>query len=178
MCVIFVGKYKCLNTLLIIIRNCHMKQKIEMGFGPHLTMDLYGCDKGKLTDSEFIKNILLELPPLIGMTRISEPQVHAFSSNPTGRKDSFDQGGISAFVLIAESHITIHTFVAQQSAFVDIFSCKSFSMKKAENYLMKAFGCQKAERNLFSRGLEFPKNITVVNDIVQQERRTARKEMQ
>lgn len=152
-----------------------MKQKIEVGFGPHLTMDLYGCDKEKLTDSAFMENLLRELPSMIGMTRISEPQVHAFSSNPTGKKDSFDQGGISAFVLIAESHITIHTFVAQQSAFVDIFSCKSFSMKKAENFLMKAFGSKKAEKNLFSRGLEFPKNITIVNDIVQHERKMVKK---
>ncbi len=152
-----------------------MKQEMEIGFGPHLTLDMYGCDVQRLTDSKFIYNLLSELPGIVGMTRISEPQIHSFNGNPTGNKDSFDQGGVSAFVLIAESHITIHTFVAQRSAFVDIFSCKSFNMKKAENHLMKAFGAKKAEKNLFSRGLEFPKNLNIVNEIVTEERKTLKK---
>lgn len=81
-------------------------------FGPHLTLDLYGCSKEKLSDKDFIYKLLDELPELIGMHKITQP----FVTDYPGRPNSFDKGGISAFVLIAESHITIHTFVEQSYA--------------------------------------------------------------
>lgn len=89
-------------------------------FGPHLTLDLYLCNKKRLLDLDFIYKILDELPDLIGMHKISPPQVMIQHANP----DTFDKGGISGFVLIAESHISVHTFVAQEYVSIDIFSCK------------------------------------------------------
>jgi len=148
-----------------------MGENIRMGLGPHLTLDLYGCSKRKLTDFSFIYKILDELPSLIGMNKISEPSVSFFSGNPLGKKDSFDQGGISAFVLIAESHIAIHTFAAQDFASVDIFSCKHFDVEKAEKYLVRAFDAKRVEKNLFDRGKEFPKNIELAKPIVVEERK-------
>src|SRR3989338_1728877 len=135
-----------------------MDRKVSIGFGPHLTLDLYGCDQTRLLDDKYIYNLLDKLPAKIGMHKISQPAVNKFTSNPLGKKQSFDQGGISAFVLIAESHITIHTFVAQSFASVDIFSCKNFDVEKAEKHLMKAFSVTKAEKNFLLRGKEFPKN--------------------
>ncbi len=143
-----------------------------MGFGPHLTLDLYGCNKRKLSDHSFIYELLDELPSKIGMTKISVPSVSSFAGNPLGKKDSFDKGGVSGFVLIAESHITVHTFIAQNSVFVDIFSCKNFDIEKAERYLIEAFEAKKSEKNIFDRGREFPKKIELAEPIVIEERRT------
>lgn len=143
-----------------------------MGLGPHLTLDLYGCDKRRLLDENFIYKLLDELPEKIGMNKVSEPCVRKFTSNPMGKKESFDKGGISAFVLIAESHITIHTFMAQSFASVDIFSCKSFDIEKASELVMKAFGAKKAEKNFLLRGQEFPKNVELVKPIVAAERKS------
>src|SRR2546426_1876607 len=108
-------------------------------FGPHLTLDLYECNKKKISDKNHIKMILDELPDLIGMHKISAPNVFDFPGNPVGNPSAFDQGGISAFILIAESHISIHTFAKQSYVSVDIFSCKMFEAKKAEEYLVKKF---------------------------------------
>ena len=149
--------------------------RTHVGFGPHLTLDLHGCDKKKLADREFIYNLLDELPSIIGMHKISMPQVSHFIGNPMGNKNSFDQGGVSAFVLIAESHITIHTFAMQGSAFIDIFSCKHFDVDKAIDYLVKKFSAKKVEKNLFDRGLEFPKSVELVKPIVVSERRRVAK---
>ena len=123
-------------------------------FGPHLTLDMYGCNPEKLSDVEFIYNLLDELPEFIGMHKITAPNVTKCSGNPAG----FDRGGISAFVLITESHITIHTFVADRFASVDIFSCNDFDVKKATKYLMKKLGSSKVERNFIERGKEFVKH--------------------
>ena len=122
--------------------------------GPHLTLDLYHCNKEKLDDADFITSFLKELPILIGMHRISEPQVTEYK----GRVGSFDKGGISAFVLLAESHASIHTFPIDCFASVDIFSCKEFDLDKAQEYVMKTFEAKKAEKNFIIRGKEFVKH--------------------
>lgn len=135
--------------------------------GPHLTLDFYGCDRKKIADAEFVRKLLDELPAQIGMHKISEPQVLFYP----GKSGSFDQGGISAFVIIAESHISIHTFLAQDFASVDIFSCKEFDIAKAEEILMESFGAKRTERKLFNRGLEFPKDVALAAPIVVKQRR-------
>ena len=131
-------------------------------FGPHLTLDLYSCNKKTLLDSDFIYKMLDELPEIIGMTKISKPQILDYP----GKKDSFDKGGISGFVLIAESHISIHTFAAQEYASVDIFSCKHFDIKTVESYFIEKLQAKKAEKHLISRGREFPKDVEKAKQIV------------
>lgn len=122
-------------------------------FGPHLTIDLYGCNERKICNKKFIHKVLNELPDIIGMRKISKPYIKVYP----GRKGSFDKGGISSFILIAESHISIHTFKGYGFASVDIFSCKEFEIEKAEEYLVKKFEAKKVEKNFIVRGKEFKK---------------------
>ncbi|MEM5801938.1 MAG: adenosylmethionine decarboxylase [Candidatus Aenigmatarchaeota archaeon] len=136
-------------------------------FGPHLTLDLYQCNKEKLSNKNFIFKILDELPELIGMHKISKPQILVYP----GKENSFDKGGISAFVIIAESHISIHTFIEQRFASIDIFSCKEFSIEAAEKYLVKEFEAKKIEKNFIMRGREFPKDVEKAKGIIIKERR-------
>lgn len=140
-------------------------------FGPHLTLDLYGCKEEKLSDINFIYRILDELPELMEMHKISPPQVVLHKGNP----NSFDKGGISAFVLIAESHISIHTFIGYGFASIDVFSCKSFDKEKIKNYLVKVFEAKKAEENFMERGKEFPKDIEKAKVLLLKERKTSLK---
>lgn len=138
-----------------------------LGFGPHLMLDLWGCDKTRLTDLSYIYFLLDKLPEKIGMTKIAPPQILSYP----GKENSFDKGGISAFVLIAESHISLHTFEEQEHVFIDIFSCKHFDVDKAVNLLVEAFNARKYKKKLENRGEEFPKNIEVVSKIINQERK-------
>ena len=142
-------------------------------FGPHLTLDLYQCNKQKISNAQFISVILREMPEFIGMHCISEPQVTEYH----GREGSFDRGGISAFVLLAESHISIHTFPFDGFATVDIFSCKDFDLKKAQYFLMEKFEAKKAEKNFLIRGKSFvkhyPKSVAKAAQIVAKERKKA-----
>lgn len=136
-------------------------------FGPHLTLDLYGCDKKKISSEKYIYNLLDKFPELIGMHKFTDPSISYYNGNV----DSFDEGGFSGFVLIAESHIAIHCFPAQRFATIDIFSCKAFDTEKAENLMMKLLGAKKSERNLFNRGVDFPKQIDKSKVIVRKQRR-------
>lgn len=136
-------------------------------FGPHLTIDLYGCDAGLLADAVHIYNILDEMPALLKMRKITKPQILPYAGSP----GSFDRGGVSAFVMIATSHISIHTFVHQRYASVDIFSCKEFDTEKAVRYISGKFKAKKIETNLLSRGREFPKEINKSKALVVRERK-------
>ncbi len=143
-----------------------MSNEFEIGFGPHLTLDLYGCNKEKISNLKYIYDILDQLPEVIGMKKISPPNIVFYP----GSEGTFDKGGISGFVLIATSHISVHTFTEQEHAFLDIFSCKDFDVEKAEKYLIEKFEAKKVDKNLFRRGLEFPKSIPLVQKFVKKER--------
>ncbi|MGH9197449.1 MAG: adenosylmethionine decarboxylase [Acidimicrobiia bacterium] len=139
-----------------------------IGFGPHLMLDGYGCDKKKLQDLNLIYRILDELPSKIGMTKIMPPYVFKYS----GLKP--EDWGLSGFVLIAESHISIHTFPEKNFVSVDIFSCKTFDLEFAGEYVKAVFGMEKVECNVLDRGTEFPKELNGASRMARVERRRVR----
>ena len=135
------------------------------GFGPHLMLDGYGCDKEKLTDLNLIYRILEELPARIGMTKIMPPYVFRY----TGVRP--ENWGVSGFVLIAESHVSVHTFPEKQYLSLDILSSKPFDIERAVAFARKEFGIEKVEHNFLDRGTEFPKDINGAAAEVRTQRR-------
>ncbi|MFA4983492.1 MAG: adenosylmethionine decarboxylase [Candidatus Micrarchaeia archaeon] len=133
-------------------------------FGPHLTMDMYGCNKKKLKDVTAVYNFLSELPEMIGMTKIMPPYTFSYS----GLKP--EDWGVSGIVLIAESHISIHTFPEKNYASVDIFSCKDFNVEEAANIIASRFEAKTYEQNFLQRGRHFPKDIARSRQIIELER--------
>ena len=61
---------------------------------------------------------------------------------------------MSGFVLIAESHISVHTFPDRGYLNVDIFSCKPFDAELAVNELVGRFGIMEVRMQVLDRGLE------------------------
>ncbi len=125
-------------------------------FGLHVTIDASGCNKQKLASYSLVYDILNNLPARIGMTKMTLPYVAKWL-------DKFANGteGMSGFVMIAESHISIHTFPDQDFVFMDIFSCRKFDAEKAIEYLLNAFEAKKCEKHILKRGLNFPREIMV-----------------
>ncbi len=134
-------------------------------FGPHLTLDLSECNPRKLSDLSYIYNLLDELPDVIGMHKITAP--YAFIYRPSHNPAEW---GISGFVIIAESHISIHTFPDSGHAFVDIFSCKQFDIHKAMNYITSSLEARRADRKLSARGKEYPREVAAAREIVARSR--------
>ncbi len=139
-------------------------------FGPHLTLDLYGCDKKKIDDYDYVYTILDEMPEMLGMHKFSTPQLTKIPIQP----NSFDKGGLTGFVILIESHLSIHTFPNDGFVSFDIFSCKLFSEESAISYLMERLGAKRVERNRIERGRDFvkhyPRNVQKAASIVQKER--------
>ena len=129
---------------------------MSMHFGEHLTIDGYGGDKKSLASKELVLSCLNELPGLFGMHKIAEPQLVVFPGN--GGKDP---GGVSGVVLIAESHISIHTFTERRFLTADVCSCKvGMNTTFIIEYFKKQFGLQDIEDHFIIRGTRYPdKNI-------------------
>lgn len=126
-------------------------------YGPHLTLDLQNCNRKKLEDLDFIFKILDTLPSKIGMTKITAPYVFKYTDGVVE-----DDWGITGFVVIAESHISIHTYPTKNYVFMDIFSCKEFDTEEAVKLIIRAFEAKKIDKNVVRRGIGFPRGQLVM----------------
>ncbi len=118
----------------------------------HLIIDGYSGNAQKMQDVDFIYQLLDAYPSQIGMTKISPPQVSKYiGSKP-------EDWGVSGFVLIAESHISIHTFPERSYINIDIFSCKEFDAEQTIRDLQQQFGLAEIRSYILSRGLEYYNN--------------------
>jgi S-adenosylmethionine decarboxylase len=118
----------------------------------HLIIDGYNGNVQKMQDVDFIQQLLDVYPSRIGMTKISPPKVSKY----TGSKP--EDWGVSGFVLIAESHISIHTFPERSYINIDIFSCKEFDAEETIKDLQQRFGLSEVRSYILNRGLEYANN--------------------
>jgi len=97
--------------------------------GKHLLLELKGCDKEVLNDVGFLRQALLAAAGEAGATILGE-SFHQFSPQ-----------GVSGAVIIAESHLCIHTWPEYGYAAADIFTCgNSVQPGKAAEILMGKLG--------------------------------------
>ena len=115
----------------------------------HLVVDGYGADEAMLEDTDAIYRFLDEFPDAIGMTKITPPHVYQY----VGQKP--EDVGVSGFVLIAESHISVHTFPKRRYVNIDVFSCKEFDGEQALQQLRDKFSMATVRSWTLDRGLEF-----------------------
>ncbi len=136
-----------------------------IGFGPHLMVDGYNASYEKLASVEAVTNFLDMLPAEIEMTKIMPPYVFKYDGG-----DKPEDWGVSGFVIIAESHISIHTFPEKRYFSIDIFSCKEFDIDKALNIIKEYFETDDLEVRTTERGSEFPRDIGIATSITEAQR--------
>lgn len=123
-----------------------------MNFGEHLTIDGYRGDKDLLDNREVVLRALDELPGKMGMNKLAEPYVCRALAN-----DQKDPGGWTGFMLIQESHISIHTFPARGFMSADVYTCKNgLDTEFVVNYFKEIFKLQDIEQNFIKRGTRYP----------------------
>jgi S-adenosylmethionine decarboxylase len=97
--------------------------------GRHLLTEFYGCDRKTLNDSDRIKKIMEEAAITSGAS-IVQSVFHLFNPH-----------GVSGVVVIAESHLTIHTWPEYGYSAVDIFTCgEEVDPWRAHHYLKEKLG--------------------------------------
>ena len=123
-----------------------------MHFGEHLTLDGYGGNFEKLNNKDFVLSVLQDLPELLGMNKLSAPEIYFAKGN-----DIKDPGGWSGFVVIEESHISLHTFPARGFISADVYTCQNgLDQEYIKKYFIDKFELKDLEINFIIRGTRYP----------------------
>lgn len=121
-------------------------------FGEHVTLDGYGGDLNALDNKEKVLEFLNSLPGMLGMKKLSEPNI--FHSEGNAIKDP---GGWTGVVVIEESHISLHTFAKRGFASADVYTCKNgMDNDLIIKYFKEMFGFDDVETHFLRRGTRYP----------------------
>ncbi len=101
-------------------------------WGLSIAIDLHGCDPFLIRDENSIRTFLVELVDFLDMKRFGDPVIQNFGADPR-------VAGYSAIQLIETSCVTAHFANETNSAFIDIFSCKSYAPYAAALFCKKFF---------------------------------------
>jgi S-adenosylmethionine decarboxylase len=112
----------------------------------HLMFELYGCDRQRLENPDLLRTFLRDLPPLIDMTAVSP--VHLYDIRECTDEDD---NGLSGFVIIAQSHISLHAWGPYHELDVDICSCQPFDYDVAVRFAKELMGAQDVEVHTVDR---------------------------
>jgi len=115
----------------------------------HLVIDGFGGNSSKMWDKELVRQFLTDYPDTLEMTRITEPHVLLYDAPKP------EDSGVTGFVIIAESHISIHTFPHKNYVNIDIFSCRAFDHDRALDDAKGLFELDDVQTWLLDRGLEW-----------------------
>jgi S-adenosylmethionine decarboxylase len=125
---------------------------MDKHFGEHVMIDGYGGNLEKLNDKERVTRCLRELPESLGMHLLNEPTVLFAPGN-----DLKDPGGWSGFVVIMESHISIHTFPLRGFVSIDVYTCQNgLDSQQLCEYFKNEFELKDVEVNFVKRGHKYP----------------------
>lgn len=106
-------------------------------------LELYDCPSEILNDETYINATL------------REAAVHAKATLLAGASHQFSPQGVTALALLAESHISIHTWPELGYAAVDIFTCGRHAMPvQACDYLVKALRAGRHSVQRVKRGVD------------------------
>ena len=107
----------------------------------HLLIELFDCDSKILNDSNQVKDIFIDAAKK-GKATIVNDLFHEFSPH-----------GITGVLVIAESHLSIHTWPEHQYVAIDIFSCgNKVDFNKIINYLKDKLKCKNSSSVSINRG--------------------------
>jgi S-adenosylmethionine decarboxylase len=110
--------------------------------GTHLLVELKDCECKKLDDIQYIQGAMVIAAAVSGAT-VLDFSFHEF--NPQG---------VSGAVIIAESHLTIHTWPEYGYAAIDVFTCgDECDPWKAAEYLEKVLESKKKIIKEYNRGI-------------------------
>ena len=84
--------------------------------GKHCILELYECDPSRLNDEAFLRTSITTAAKSAGATLLNLITHH------------FEPQGVTGLALLAESHISIHTWPESGYAAVDVFTCGDHTM--------------------------------------------------
>ena len=109
--------------------------------GNHGLLDLYGCDEAILKDDGRLKTALVAAAQAAEATILTE-HFHTFGGT----------GGVTGVLLLAESHISIHTWPEHRFAAIDAFICGGMKLEKVKEILCSELAAERVDWTVVNRG--------------------------
>lgn len=109
--------------------------------GRHILAEFYECDPAMLNDTGAIEEAMNEAAAVSGAT-IVQSVFHMFSPH-----------GVSGVVVVAESHLAVHTWPEYGFAAVDYFTCGEVAAAAAIERLREKFGAERVTQREVERGI-------------------------
>lgn len=117
--------------------------RVHLPAGSHLLADLSGIQAGRLSDCDELEALLRSAAAAAG-ARVLHSHFHGFG----------DGMGVTGVVLLAESHISIHTWPEDGFAAVDIFMCGASQPQTALDVIRTALDPQRCQLNTVRRSAD------------------------
>ncbi len=116
----------------------------------HCILELHGCDCQLLNDETFVRHALTDASRQ-GMSTLLKLVSH-----------QFDPQGVTALALLAESHMSIHTWPENGYAAIDVFTCgRSANPQAAVVFLTERFIAAEHSLRTLTRGVGEPVSCPV-----------------
>lgn len=122
------------------------KAAAAQAWGLHLHVDLYECNPHRISDEPTIRRFVEELVDRVGMKAFGELFLKRFAL------DNPDAVGYTAIQAIETSDITAHFAEGDDSAYIDLFSCKPFDAIDAARFIAGYFGSDDYDVMVLHRG--------------------------
>ncbi len=128
-----------------------------MVVGVHIIADLYGVDAGLISSADSISPIMENAIKEGNLTKISSQYYQ------------FRPMGASGIALLAESHLSFHTWPEYGLVTLDIYTCGDRSnADKAFNYLLNVLKPTSIEYKKLERGNKVDDNVTITDPSLMQ----------
>lgn len=116
-------------------------QTLVKTLGRQIIAEFYSCEKDVLEDADRLRRHLFDAAAKIGATVMTDA-VHRF-----------ENGGVSATLVISESHLSIHTWPERLYAAVDLYTCGGLDPRPGFALLGRALGAKTGRMQEIVRGL-------------------------
>jgi S-adenosylmethionine/arginine decarboxylase-like enzyme len=119
-------------------------------YGFELILDLHGCDVAKFNRTS-LDNYFEKLCKAIGMIKCERYFWDDVGVSPEERQTSPHTKGTSAVQFILTSTIVVHTLDLLEAVYINIFSCKPFDRKVAEQVTREWFAAKECKTHFIER---------------------------
>lgn len=107
----------------------------------HQVVDYLDCsERQRLDDPDALRRALLEAAERIGATVVGQ-RFHQFAPQ-----------GVTGVIMLAESHLAVHTWPEEAYAAVDLFTCGRLDPAPGIDYLARFFGAGRVDHRSLDRG--------------------------
>ncbi|WP_163340250.1 S-adenosylmethionine decarboxylase family protein [Desulfopila sp. IMCC35008] len=127
----------------------YSKKEKQQAFGFHLILDCYLCRSEKLDNIDACYQFLDQMVDIIGATKQTQPYVFRTPEEFIGKE------GLSGWVPIVESGISIHTLTESRFVSVDVYSCKEFDIQMIVQFTQAFFEPNEIEQQFLLRGQKY-----------------------